>query len=449
MLLRYPMFAKPRHDMGMAQSVDSIIDKRILTANAQMQRVRRQALLLLLLVMAPVANGDAATAGYRLEKIDEGVSWVSSYWGYNAPKLVFDGESWFTPGSWGATQATSGGVIYRFDGTAWERGYEWDGLNYQPAMLLLDSAKRLILIHSRQGQKPVIMRAIAPGNFTDFEPLPVPDWMSPAGYLGAGIHDDVIALGYISNPATYSFHYAVFEMEAMRWRGPFQLASAQRQTEPFTTWLYPIMQPHENGIRMAVSNGRDSSNLKHEIFHLELPYELDGAVVPELVDVAIPWSGRICQAASMHRSVDGTTFITGQYHEEGGSNTLSVWRRRPDVENWERQRISASQIGAIHQHPATPEVLWLMSTFGSALALYRSEDMGDTWDAVELPSFAEHGLVSTFFLYGVNSSSGSEIPEKPTAVFSAGTHPNYQLWFVEFDVPTVPNDSNSTGWWSQ
>ena len=32
----------------------------------------------------------------HLSKIDSGVAWVSSYWGYNAPKLVYDGESYYT-----------------------------------------------------------------------------------------------------------------------------------------------------------------------------------------------------------------------------------------------------------------------------------------------------------------------------------------------------------------
>ena len=39
---------------------------------------------------------------YDLSKIDAGIGWVSSYWGYNAPKLVYDGESFYTVALWGA-----------------------------------------------------------------------------------------------------------------------------------------------------------------------------------------------------------------------------------------------------------------------------------------------------------------------------------------------------------
>ena len=45
----------------------------------------------------------------HLAKIDAGVAWVSSYWGYNAPKLVYDGESYYTVALWGAEQATARG----------------------------------------------------------------------------------------------------------------------------------------------------------------------------------------------------------------------------------------------------------------------------------------------------------------------------------------------------
>ena len=85
----------------------------------------------------------------------------------------------------------------------------------------------------------------------------------------------------------------------------------------------------------------------------------------------------------------------------------------------------------------------MTSTYWDALRLYT----GDNWPVVDLPEFAEHGLVSSFFLHGIHPGSGSLIPEGPAVVFSAGTHPKYQLWFVRFDLPTAVTavaEANST-----
>ena len=39
--------------------------------------------------------------------IDSGTSRVSSYWGYNAPKLVYDGKTFYSPGYWGENPSAS------------------------------------------------------------------------------------------------------------------------------------------------------------------------------------------------------------------------------------------------------------------------------------------------------------------------------------------------------
>lgn len=72
---------------------------------------------------------------------------------------------------------------------------------------------------------------------------------------------------------------------------------------------------------------------------------------------------------------------------------------------------------------------------GQALRLYRGEDRGRKWSTVALRSFEEFGLKNTFFLYGITPASGSLIPGQPCAVFSSGTLPNTELWFVRFETP--------------
>ena len=66
--------------------------------------------------------------------------------------------------------------------------------------------------------------------------------------------------------------------------------------------------------------------------------------------------------------------------------------------------------------------------------LFRS---ASTWQLASLPD-AEASLIATFFLHGITAASGSVMPEVPTAVFSAGPHPNYQLWFVQFQTQSMP-----------
>ena len=63
-----------------------------------LQRLLRKlglsSLALLLFSAAPVAGEEDIS--FELSKIDEGRAWVSSYWGYNAPKLAYDGDSFYT-----------------------------------------------------------------------------------------------------------------------------------------------------------------------------------------------------------------------------------------------------------------------------------------------------------------------------------------------------------------
>ena len=77
--------------------------------------------------------------------------------------------------------------------------------------------------------------------------------------------------------------------------------------------------------------------------------------------------------------------------------------------------------------------MWVASTYGSDLRLYRSDDRGGSWQEEPLVDLDSYGLVSSFFLHGISPASGSVMPSLPTAVFSAGPHPNYELWFVQFD----------------
>lgn len=367
----------------------------------------------------------------QLAKIDEGVAWVSPYWGYNAPKLIFDGTAYYTLGLWGAEQAAARGAIYKLENGQWQRGYTWDGLNYQPGLLLLDSQQRLILIYPTLNGPPVVLRATEPGQHDRFEPLPVPP-ADKAGYLGAGIHADQLVLGYIGDPATYTFQLAVLNLDAQTWSGPFVLAPAQRQDEPFTTWLYPIVQPDATGIHLLVSNQPDPTARYDRILYMHLPYAPTAPPRPQVIA-----QGALAFGEAMLQTPDGRIFVTGQYQpDSAATNQLYIFQRDPQTQAWSGQALSPAQVAAIFHAPGEPTRLWIPSTYGAQLRLYTSEDAGASWSAVPLPNLAEHGLVSTFFMHGISAASGSRMPRVPTVVFSAGVHPNYQLWFVQFATGT-------------
>ncbi|MCE2449825.1 MAG: hypothetical protein J4F35_16035 [Candidatus Latescibacteria bacterium] len=151
--------------------------------------MERRVAWLWLAIMCHAVGVSGQEIDVHLSKIDAGVAWVSSYWGYNAPKLVYDGEMW------GSEQATAQGALYQLRDGQWHRGYEWDGLNYQPGMVLLDEQRRLLLIYPKINEKPVILRATAPGQIDQFEQLEVPDAIGKAGYMGAGIYDERLVIG--------------------------------------------------------------------------------------------------------------------------------------------------------------------------------------------------------------------------------------------------------------
>ena len=388
-----------------------------------------------------LARGMAETeihVDYTLSRIDQGVAWVSPYWGYNTPKLVGDGDVFDTVALWGSEPATSRGALYKYQDGAWRQGSVWEGLNYQPGTLLLDHQQRLVLIYPRQNDTPVVLRSRARGDSENFDPIPVPPAIGKAGYLGAGIYGDRIVLGYIGDPATYSFNLAMLDLETGEWSGPHLIAPAQRQTEPWTTWVYPVVQPDAHGVHLAVSNNADLSSYYDRILYMYIPYDDMSAPRPELVARVEPWTGNLAFGEAMWRTPDGSIYITGQHQPEGGTNQLHVYRRDPRTQQWSGQPISTSQVAAIFHAARDPERLWLSSTYGSALRLYTSIDRGGSWTPVSLPDFAPHELVSTFFLHGITPASGSVMPDRPTAVFSAGSHPDYQLWFVQFDTRPIP-----------
>jgi hypothetical protein len=217
-------------------------------------------LLAAVLFAAIAALAEAPAVTYELSLIQpEQKAWVSGYWGYNAPKLVCDGTNYYSVTLAGLEEANSRGLVYKRVEGKWVKGYECP-LNYQPPMLLLDSQKRLILIHSVMNARPVILRAKAPGDCNNFAPLEVSSEINMAGYIGAAIHNDLLILGYLGKRG-YDFCVITCDLKTGKWSPQVLLAPQQREKVPYTTWLYPCIWPDKDGSHLLVANHSGYKNL--------------------------------------------------------------------------------------------------------------------------------------------------------------------------------------------
>jgi hypothetical protein len=138
-----------------------------------MNKVRSilSASLLAAIFVCAAALAAETAVSYKLSKIDEAYNWISPYWGYNAPKLVYDGAAFYTTAHWGKDEAGSTAVLYKYQNGKWSKGFQWL-VNYQPPMLVLDSHKRIIVI-SPQTQGLKIFRSAAKGDIENLEAVTV------------------------------------------------------------------------------------------------------------------------------------------------------------------------------------------------------------------------------------------------------------------------------------
>lgn len=369
---------------------------------------------------------------FELTRIDSGIASVSPYWGYNAPKLVFDGDHFYTLGRWGRQQDTARGIVYRSTEDGWETFLEWEGLHHQPGMVLLDSRRRLVLIHARRDAGPRILHQRLRGDPRGFAPIALPDGLDRAGYIGAAMDGDRLVLGYIGRPGSYSFQVAWVDLDSGSWSGPFVLAREQRSKEPWTTWLYPLIVPDGEGFHLVVSNNAYNSPYYNRINYLYVPYGDPASAVTEVVADANPIEQNLAFAQAIRRAADGALLVSATRRAGDGRIRLIVYRRDPDLRRWKAVFTGSAGIAAIFEHPRERGRMWMSRTAGNALRLYRGEDSGRSWSAVVLNGFGGYGLRDTFFLYGISPASGSLIPDEPCAVFSSGTLPEIGLWFIRF-----------------
>ena len=360
-------------------------------------------------------------------------SWVSSFWGHNAPKVAYDGTSYYTVSLDGA-YGSAKGAVHRYQGGVWTKGYEWT-LNYQPPMVMVDDTGRIVIVYANSSGSPTILRSNAAGdinNFTAVNAAPV-TW---AGYMGAGIYGHKLVLGYINNPNTYSFWVAAVDLVTGVWTAPKMLAQHVPGALPTeVSWLYPVIVPRADGIHMAVANNADANNLYNEVKYMKLDYSLNYLVNPETVDsVPAPFATNYAFQDSMMVGSDNAVYLTSR--NLTGSVSHTCLHRRDGVTGaWTHNTLDALGFSAAMTFPfesaADPGRLWLTRQSSDRLYLYSTTNGGASWNTESPDSFAGQGLVINF-VHGILQGSSPVLPSRPTVVFTASPSQPYSIWFLQW-----------------
>jgi hypothetical protein len=386
------------------------------------------------------AEGPKVTCDLSLIQPEQ-KAWVSGYWGYNAPKLVYDGTNYYSANLIGLEEAKSTGVVYKLEEGKWTKGYECP-INYQPPMLLLDSKKRLILIHSVANAKPVILRAKAAGDCKNFQPLEVSREINMAGYIGAAMHNDLLILAHLGERG-YDFCVITCDLKTGRWSPQVMLAPQQREKIPYTTWLYPCIWPDQAGFHLLVANHSGYKNLYDRVHYMFLPYDLKvGDLKPELVQSIDTFEDRMAFSMALWKDAsDGSMLATVLYSPTNRSQLFQVFRRDASTAKWSKSEPGKGYVAGLYQVPVQPNAVWVPVTDGSGVVLYRSIDKCRSWQAAQLPDFGAAGVTGAAgFLYGISPTSGSVIEGGPAAVFCTHGPGGYAHWFIKFHMPaSSPN----------
>lgn len=410
-----------------------------------------------------VSTAAAGDIRYDLTPIDRGQTWVSGYWGYNAPKLAYDGRAFYTVGLWGPSLKDCHGNVYKFENGKWIRGAALEG-TLQPPMILLDSEKRLNVIYARENKPPRHLRSRRAGEILDFEDIPMHPHAHAGKYMGAGIYKDRIVLCYIAQE-TYSFYFNVLDLKTGKWSEPALLKTGQQAVYPHTGWVYPVVVPDEKGVHLLITNA-DTSLSYNRVGYLHVPYDVHGEQEMQEVLCEIPPNpvqvehGKIAFGQAIWLSPDGTINAVVLY-QPAHTVGLYAFRRDPKTGQWADTFIRKASVGL---KPGDEKIvitgkvlagnatlgavgslfgdkagrLWLMSTAGDHLDLFHSDDEGLTWNKADLGGMESFGLKYAYFLHGLRPSSGSIMPDGPCSVFCSSIEGGYQTWFMQVHLPQAP-----------
>ncbi len=371
-------------------------------------------------------------------EIARGAAWVSAYWGYNAPKLVYDGSAYYTAGLWGGVDAPRA-VLYRVADGKVTPGWNFHDL-YQPPVLALDAEKRLLVVYTRQGLPVRMLRASSPGQAEAFDELPPPPDMQHAYYIGLAVQETRLYLAYLD--ATNSMRLARLNMARMTWSPSVLLREGQVAREPKTAWTYPILAPMDAGVQVVASNCPDggTGNTYNEVWHAYVPDEATGPVTPQ--KIAESPMGHNTFALDMMVDSEKTIHVLYHWNSRVYGEALPAGRAAPGLyhawrkeseQGWHSTRLGEPLYAGLC---VCQNQVWVLINEGTAIAAMPWQAQHASWgdrqvllNQEELPVFP--GFIDPLSASG-NSTPAPGFAWVADGLLPGGTGPlrQYLLWGV-------------------
>ncbi|MBI4559357.1 MAG: hypothetical protein HY706_17360 [Candidatus Hydrogenedentes bacterium] len=352
--------------------------------------------------------------GYQVTEIARGHSWVSPYWGYSTPKLVYDGKAYYTAVLWGDSPDSSEGVLYKFENGAWRAGARLPGI-YQPATLLLDPKGRVLVAYTRSEKPAAFLRSKIPGSIDDLESVAAPADMPNAYYLGWALRERTVSLAYLTAPA-YTMYLTTLDLATLTWTPSARIREGQVETKPKTAWTYPILVPSADGLHLVASNCPDGGegNTYNEVWHQFYPA---GAMKPAREEkVADAPVGHNAYAMDMLLDNAGWAHIVfmwnvrkyGEPLPEGSPppGTYHAWRD-PKTGTWERRYLSSLCIAGLVEDGG--HVLAVTQQNGAVFPLEWQRET-KVWKTLPPLCSAQQIPAGPSFMDVISPASGSAVP---------------------------------------
>jgi hypothetical protein len=366
----------------------------------------------------PVSQPAVSSVGGCVGTIATEQTWVSPYWGYNTPKIVFDGSAYYTVGMRGPSPDEAEGIVYKYVDGTWIETARLPGI-YQPPTLLLDSQRRLIVLFTRNLKPVAIWRAKHPGDTGDFDVLPPPGDMPNAYYIGVAIDGAAIHLAYVRayldvprGGQDYSMLYTRLDLDTLTWTPSHLVQAGQATTKPKTAWTYPVLVPGADGLHMIASNSPDGGegNTYNRVEYLFYPR---GSTQPSVREVVAEGTiGHATYGYAMTVGADGTVHVLHLWNQAGYGPALPAGSASPGVyHSWR----PPGQVAWQHQ-----PINWVNPRFyndgrdvfavgmkDKALQIRQWLPRTASWSAAEVLCTAESVPAGPAFMDVLRASSGS------------------------------------------
>lgn len=186
-----------------------------------------------------------------------GTTWTASTWGYNTPKLLYDGHKLYAVALVGRGPKKDVARLFWRDAFGWRQGADLAPV-YQPATILLDAEGHINVFCTNSGERGLHWRSKRPGDVREFEEIALPDAAKFGyGYLGVGRRQNLLALAGLDNQ--YRMWITTKASADTPWRAPALLADSLLGPPPRRSPVYPVVLPDEHGVHVVYSNSPDGS----------------------------------------------------------------------------------------------------------------------------------------------------------------------------------------------